>query len=396
MESCQKIVSSPSFPVVLCIFLSASGHVGIVKAIGLYLEDIKSDLEISSMDIGMALGLLNAFFFIPSIGISALMVSCIVALHRVAKEKYNLCFSIGSSGYGAGMVLFPLLAGFLRAPFGWRGGLLIISALIAHVIPCAVGIQIESTKMITEVNDVQTVQRLSTEGLDEEKGETSISHSFEENIRLGALHRITNRLRQTDFYKDPIFNVIFAVQFAFDMVYCGWHSFLVPHVVQRGVSVRNTIIITFSAASGNTFSRLGVGVLTNHLFKPIDVYIFAVILNIGALLVDVFVANFYVMLVTSCFSAMSIGARAVVTTLIVRDRASPGQFDVAFSVGRCISGVGMFLGGYIGGLVADRFSSFNATFTMLPIIDAVVLILILIMRCNPKKINRDVNTSKSI
>nr|XP_054772034.1 uncharacterized protein LOC129279999 [Lytechinus pictus] len=168
------------------------------------------------------------------------------------------------------------------------------------------------------------------------------------------------------------------------MVYSGWHSFLVPHVLQRGISVQKTIILTFSGAVGNTLSRCGVGAITNHQFKPIDVYILATILNIGALLVDVLVVNYYVMLVTSCISAMSVGGRAVVTTLIERERASPDKFDVIYSLARCTSGGGMFLGGYLGGLVADTFSSFNATFTMLPIIDAVVLILILVMKCNPK------------
>ncbi|XP_041484665.1 monocarboxylate transporter 2-like [Lytechinus variegatus] len=441
MGSCYKIISSPSLPVIICIFLSASGHVGIIKAIGFFISDINIDLKTTPTDMGVALGLLNTVFFIPSpiiaalcryhflrrplvisgaclqtlgvallslatskaqmiiflsmtgFGIATLITSCILTLHHVAQENYNLCYGLGLSGYGAGMVLLPIVAEFLRHPYGWRGGLLIISALVAHTIPCAVGIRMKFDKISTQRNGYKPIESSSTgpsemDITEEDKATnfhgSGLSEGNNQYRHVDCFRSFTNILRESDFYKDPVFTLIFGVDFAFYMVYSGWHSFLVPHVLQRGISVQKTIILTFSGAVGNTLSRCGVGVITNHQFKPIDVYILATILNIGALLVDVFVVNYYVMVVTSCFSAMSIGGRAVVTTLIERERASPDKFDVVFSLGRCISGGGMFLGGYVSGLVADTFSSFNATFTMLPIIDAFVLFLVLVMKRNPK------------
>ncbi|XP_063968392.1 monocarboxylate transporter 12-B-like [Lytechinus pictus] len=333
------------------------------------------------------------FLSMTGFGISTLMTCCILTLHHVAQENYNLCYGLGLSGYGAGMVLLPIVAEFLRHPYGWRGGLLIISALIAHTIPCAVGMRMKSDEGRTQRKGYKPLESSSTGPSEmdiKEEGEATKFHGSglsegDSRYRHGdGFRKFTNILRESDFYKDPVFTLIFGVDFAFYVVYSGWHSFLVPHVLQRGISVQKTIILTFSGAVGNTLSRCGVGIITNHQFKPVDVYILATILNIGALLVDVLVVNYYVMLVTSCVSAMSVGGRAVVTTLIERERASPDKFDVVFSLGRCISGGGMFIGGYLGGLVADTFSSFNATFTMLPIIDAVVLILILAMKCNPK------------
>ncbi|XP_041455540.1 monocarboxylate transporter 6-like isoform X2 [Lytechinus variegatus] len=435
MGRCCEILSSSSVPVMLCLFMSATVHVGILKVIGLYLRDISIDLETSSADMGIALGLLNTFVYIPSpliatlyrhrsirspllisgaflltsgvalfsmattniqmsvclsvtgLGISILLICCIVTLHHVARDNYNLCLGLGLSGYGAGMVLFPLLAEFLHSPYGWRGGLLIMSALIAHVIPCAVGITTGSDERSIRTRDFEQIESSSTGIIDQNMNREDTEAARSSGSRFGhvsVIHSIANSLRQSDFYVDPVFNVIFALNFAYYMVTTGWYSFLVPHVLQRGISVKNTIILTFAGAIGNTSSRLGVGVVTNHLLTPIDVYIFATILNITALLVDVFVANYYIMLVTTCFSAMAIGGRAVLTSLIVRERASSDKFDIAFSLIRCISGIGMFLGGYLGGLLADTFSSFNATFKMLTIVDGVVLILVLVMKCNPK------------
>ncbi|XP_041483667.1 monocarboxylate transporter 14-like [Lytechinus variegatus] len=439
MGTCCELLSSPSLPVVVCIFLYSSTHIGIMKVIGIYIKDINIDLRTTPTDIGVALGLLNTFSFITApvgialfrchsirrplvisgaclpavgvamasmatsngqvaiclsvtgIGIGILKASCVMTLHRVAGENYNLYFSLGFSGYGFGMVLLPLLAESLRAPYGWRGGLLVIGALIAHIIPCAVGMKVDLDGNSTQKREVHlsTASGPSTtdsEGKEEQviRCQSAKGGNFDQS-EFGVFRKIANGFRQSDFYTDPIFNVVFGVSFTYYMIHCGWHSFLVPHILRRGVSVQNTLILTFAAALGNTFSRVIVGVLTNNWFTSVDVYIVTTTLNIVALLVDVYFANYYVMLVTSCVSAMSIGGRGVVGTLVIRDRASPDQFDVAFAAEKLISGLGMFLGGYLGGVLADHFASYNATFKMLPAIEGVNFILIMILRCNPKR-----------
>nr|XP_054772564.1 uncharacterized protein LOC129280585 [Lytechinus pictus] len=311
-----------------------------------------------------------------------------MTLHRVAGKNYNLYLSLGFSGYGSGMVLLPLLAESLRAPYGWRGGLLVIGAMVAHIIPCAVGMNVDPDENSTQKRKVHLSKGPSTTDSERKEEQVRRSQSAKggnsDQSEFGVFRKITNRFRQSDFYTDPIFNVVFGVSFTYYMIHCGWHSFLVPHVLGRGVSVQNTLILTFAAALGNTFSRVIVGVLTNNWFTSVDVYIVTTTLNIAALLVDVYFVNYYVMLVTSCVSAMSIGGRGVVGTLVIRDRASPEQFDVAFAAEKLISGFGMFLGGYLGGVLADHFASYNATFKMLPVIEGVNFILIMILRCNPK------------
>ncbi|XP_030839349.1 uncharacterized protein LOC115923168 [Strongylocentrotus purpuratus] len=284
------------------------------------------------------------------------------------------------------MVLVPLIAEFLRQAYGWRGGLLIISALMANIIPVGMAIQLESDESSTQINGFQRVPS-STPGFNEgEECNSSTSQDITDDDRdvSGVFRRITNSLRQSDFYVDPVFNVLFGVTLASHMVWSGWHSFLVPHALQRGISVRNTIIITFSAAIGNTFSRVAVGFLTNSLVKPVTLYLIATILNIAALLCDVYFVDYYAMLVTTCISAIAVGGKAVLGQLVIRGRASSEKFDVAYAVDQLFIGFGMFLGGYLGGMIADHFSSYNATFTLLAFIEVVVLLLMVVVRCRPK------------
>nr|XP_054771937.1 monocarboxylate transporter 13-like [Lytechinus pictus] len=422
-----KIVTSQSFPIVLITFIRACGHVGIIKTMGIYLEDINLSLKTTPTDIGLALGLLNAFSDFPAPVIAALfrrrsirrfllisgaclsplgvaltsiattngqvatflsitgfgncvvMVCTIMTLHRVASSNYNLLFSLGMTGYGTGMVMIPLFAELLRNIFGWRGGLLIISGLMTHLIPCAVGIMLES-----DDNTERGYQGLPN-------SPTSIEDLVEEEIAeeeipryLETFARIVSSIQQSDFYMDPLLNVIIILNLTFYVLHSGWHSFLVPHALQRGISIRDTLIMTFTAAIGNTFSRVAVGVLTNNRFHPVTIFLFATLLDIVALICDVYVNIYYLILVTSCVSAMSIGGRAVLGALILRDRASPEKFHIAYSVDKFFQGCGMFLGGYLGGWTADHFSSFDATFKLLTLIDIFILVLIAVITCKPK------------
>ncbi|XP_030839729.1 monocarboxylate transporter 6-like [Strongylocentrotus purpuratus] len=368
MGRVHDILTSPSLPLVVCTFLRTSGTVGIMKTIGIYLEDINKSLGTTSTDLGIALGLLNAFCHLPAPFLAALyrhhstrrllLISgtCLppigVALTSMATsnaqmENYNLLFSLGLTGYGAGMVLLPLLAEFLRQAYGWRGGLLIISALMAHIIPVGMAIKLELDESSTQRNGFQSVPS-SPKG---EECNTSTSQDITDENRddNGIFRRITNSLRQSDLYVDPIFILVYGVTLASHIVWSGWHSFLVPHALQRGISVRNTIIITFSAAIGNALSRVAVGSLTNSLVKPVDLFLFATILDIAALLCNVYFVNYYAMLVTTCISSVAIAGKAVLSQLIVRDRASSQKYDVAFAVDQFFIGFGMILGGYLSG-----------------------------------------------
>ena len=61
----NDILTSPSLPLVVCTFLRTSSIIGITKTIGIYLEDINISLGTTSTDLGIALGLLNAFCHFP-------------------------------------------------------------------------------------------------------------------------------------------------------------------------------------------------------------------------------------------------------------------------------------------------------------------------------------------
>ena len=169
------------------------------------------------------------------------------------------------------------------------------------------------------------------------------------NVTSNA-NKIWGNVKASQFVIDPVLNFIILTDFFFGIVYVGWHIFLIPHALQRGISIDRTLVITLCAAVGNFSSRITVGFLTNKLVKPMNMFLFLSIFNAFSLLCYAFNKNFYIMIFLSCLSAIAIGGRAVLVTIILRERASPQGFAIAYAFMEVGFGIGALLGGYLSGI----------------------------------------------
>ncbi|XP_033726450.1 monocarboxylate transporter 14-like [Pecten maximus] len=95
------------------------------------------------------LGLLLAFFvtnllflimtlgFITGLGLSACYISASTSVGEYFDGKSKLlALSLISFGSGFGSTIFPYILNFLTRRYGWRGCLLIVSGLMANMVPC--------------------------------------------------------------------------------------------------------------------------------------------------------------------------------------------------------------------------------------------------------------------
>ncbi|XP_041466336.1 uncharacterized protein LOC121416957 isoform X2 [Lytechinus variegatus] len=424
-------VSIPqSFPVVLLLFLTACFQVGTIKAIGIYLKDISWSLGTSSTEIGVALGLFSAFGFFPGVGHCMVGICSTVALSHVASEQnFDILYGMGMSGFGLGMVLLPFLAEVFGDSYGWRGGLLLLGVLMANLVPCAMTIETDPANNHRTNNQPSgpSEDRLSSrcsdssasedwdegaplcqegticsnhrpkrktsdyydcvdeDDVDDENGSDCPSgssmdpipcQSHEQNSESRSfIERMNHRIRQSDFYRDPVMVVMLVDSLLFGLLSCGWHGFLVPLAVQRGYSIHATILMTLFAAFGNSLGRIIAGTLSGRLTKPIILFLGAALLNTLTILCDVFLRFYYVMLVTAFLSALTIAGMSVLGPLAMKKRASPENFDVVYSVDEQFFGLGTFLGGYLSGVVAQHFASYDASFKLLAGVEIAVFLL---------------------
>ena len=305
------------------------------------------------------------------------------------------------SGFAVGMVLLPLLAATLIGPYGWRGGVLVLGAIMGNILPntCAyvMSPRIDPSRTCTSKQEVGTndgnvpdenkmepnVSSNLTNELDNKvdknelheeacwRKEKRVSTSQEESVSLRSVdegddpsdfrplsHDKDSILpngnvsktgkKRNDVYKDSFFILVTIASFVHAMTYAGWHAFLIPHALQRGISLRHTVVITLCASVGNLIGRFLGGSLTHRLVKPIDVYLVLTFANVGFLLCYVFVRKFSAMLFLSLLSACSILGRAIMPTLVLRER-SPEDFQFAFASLDVSEGLGSLIGGYLSG-----------------------------------------------
>ncbi|XP_054759725.2 uncharacterized protein LOC129265817 [Lytechinus pictus] len=185
METCMIFRNSSALKTVLALFLQTCHFLGTVKCIGVYLPDLKRALGLSSTDIGLAIGLFEAFSFVPGpvlaycyrrthgvfrrcllvtgaifaagglllvsmvtngkelavclsvsgLGSSILSISLVIILSDQSGEAFAVFYGIGKSGYAIGVALVPPIADYLMRIYGWRGSLMIIGGIVAHLIP---------------------------------------------------------------------------------------------------------------------------------------------------------------------------------------------------------------------------------------------------------------------
>nr|XP_054759724.1 uncharacterized protein LOC129265816 isoform X2 [Lytechinus pictus] len=135
METCSIFRNSSALKTILALFLQTCHFLGTVKCIGVYLPDLKRTLGLSSTDIGLAIGLFEALSFVPGLGSSILSISLVIILSDQSGEAFAVFYGIGTSGFAIGVALVPPIADYLMRIYGWRGSLMIIGGIMAHLIP---------------------------------------------------------------------------------------------------------------------------------------------------------------------------------------------------------------------------------------------------------------------
>merc|ERR1712002_275849 len=75
--------------------------------------------------------------FLTGLGFCLVRLISISILNEISQQNFNLRYCLATCGFSAGVLCMPLLAATLIGPYGWRGGMLIIGAVMANIIPCS-------------------------------------------------------------------------------------------------------------------------------------------------------------------------------------------------------------------------------------------------------------------
>eukprot|EP00057_Strongylocentrotus_purpuratus_P027573 XP_011682047.1 PREDICTED: monocarboxylate transporter 5-like [Strongylocentrotus purpuratus] len=385
---------------------------------------------------------LDVCLSVAGLGSNILSVSLVITLSDQSGDAFGIFYGVGKSGYAFGIALVPLLADFLMDIYGWRGSLLIIGGIMAHLIPLTLMVDINagaSCTMIREApvtvdeqsicGDTRLLQEASllqrdkapTDGFQadvtpaniatgSENGNDPMEEVNEETLRDDAklmegpstsqrhqaisnlyrkgnnkvgqmncsgLYAITCRILSDSIYnRDPWMILLMLVTMVFAMVDGGWHAFLIPRAVGRGISTTKALSLAYSAATAAFIGRCFGGLLLKYkIFSGQYWFLFLTFLNITSLLADIFVPKFALMIVTSFIMSITIAERNILLLVICKDRAPESEFPVILASSEIVFGLGAFLGASLSGYVADLTGTFNASFIFIAAVDAVVFCL---------------------
>nr|XP_054757791.1 uncharacterized protein LOC129263900 isoform X1 [Lytechinus pictus] len=352
------------------------------------------------------IGPLRILMSICGLGNCILLTTASITLSNLASQHFNLIYSISTCGIGIGVVSLSALTLYLGECYGWRGGTLILGALVGNIIPCAAAVRFPATSGWRRVDDcrpgqgdvveesegfpstsysrgvemgdeeeesdsdssvIDTSRRESYPLIDEAPScgvEEGTTEQLDRDCELpnGFLRRIVSGIQESDFYTDPAFNFFFIAMFLVSLGYCGWHSLIIPNALEKGFNVQeNLILLSLSAAIGGISGRVVVGLLCDNRFSPVTVYLVCTVLDIASLLCDVFLSTLYLIIVTTCIRAGTIGGRAILGTLAARERASLGKKDVVFAAGPFSMGIGTLLGDFYSDKIPHISSSYDVT-----------------------------------
>ncbi|XP_041483175.1 uncharacterized protein LOC121429972 [Lytechinus variegatus] len=245
MPTCATFRNVDALISTSALFLQTCYALGTIKSIGVYLPVLERDLGLTSTGIGICLGLFNAFGYGPGpvvaylyqrlrggfrrclvmsgavlatsglvlgsfvtsgvelalclslagLGSNILSLSLIITINYQSGDAFGIFYGIGNSGYAFGMALVPPLADYLMGIYGWRGSLLIIGGIMAHLIPLTlmVGLDIEGASNIELDNSLPKEQ--TTDGpVDTIAEETSLCFS---GVQTTPLHRLNEAQAET-------------------------------------------------------------------------------------------------------------------------------------------------------------------------------------------------------
>ncbi|XP_038050207.1 monocarboxylate transporter 12-like [Patiria miniata] len=351
----------------------------------------------------MTLGLLSSYwvtdfyqlyftFSIIGAGTGISSNSAVVVVAMYFKRKYKIAHALAISGEGTGIMAAPPLLQFLLESFGWRGTLLIASAVAANSVAfCALfrpngatqkskdnlnsnqqnpaaknGSETANMSNDEHINDENSrrsddVLELEQIGLPTEHGTTAnsktgyVSLTFDtknSNPILKLLKRLLVSLGFHLFVKSYRFVLLCAVYLEFDIPYLGFAVYLVPRAQSVGVAPSSAVILLSIFGIGNLLGRLGSGLLVSWRISAEHVTAISMLIA-GVSLLLLKLESYYVFAIASFLFGFVSGFFFAIMIVLTRQFVGVRKLAVGLGFSQIFLGIGAISGPLLAGWILD-------------------------------------------
>lgn len=325
---------------------------GIIASLGLFLCSFATNLQ----QIFIFYGFLGGF------GIGTCYIAAVTIVREYFDRRYALVMGIASSGIGVGSCVFPLIIERLESVYGWRGAMLVLSAVMANMCVSAASMFPNKPIMTSSVSEVNG-NFLSSKEFEEvkercedEKLEVSVAE-VRQNLKKATFKRLTIKA-----IKDPYFQ-LFTTFNNFTLFFCMMLVIgLTPMRSQFefNMTPEQGAILAASIGFSNMIARFLWGMICtmSNKINPFQFFLCLRYITSIVTLLSIFGKTFEIQLVCCVLLGAGFGCWSLYPIYI------PKMFDdeivnVVFGYMEVFNGFGCLLGPFVGGVIYDVTGSFT-------------------------------------
>ncbi|XP_072026266.1 monocarboxylate transporter 11-like [Amphiura filiformis] len=344
------ISSVPGFGAVACIISSGLGKLLSYRSIVFLCGSLASmGVIIGSMATSvsmLAMGLVVTGTFYGA------QAAAFASLPRYFDKYFDVVNGIAHAGLACGVMVMPLVTQFLLDVYGWRGTMLILGSLTAHIVVSGV--------LLRPVR--------------EETQDVCISSDLEEDTQKGKQDSlITNVITAFDLhlFLNIDFVSLTCIAAATGYYYTGWLIYLVPHAEDLGFSPYASSGLATFGGIGNLIGSCIFPLLTKVLSQTKVIIIVANILVFISLAVDpILSASHSYIGLTLASLVLNVGNALwgccgckEMSTVVAKDvyATALNWFYIGYALGSLCSG-------FLSGWLFDKYGNYTASFLFLSIL----------------------------
>ncbi|XP_038050210.1 monocarboxylate transporter 12-B-like [Patiria miniata] len=336
------------------------------------------------------------------VGLGISFNSMIVAVATHFKTRYKTAHAVAYSGMGTGIMALPPLLQLLLEHYGWRGALMIVSAIMANIMACGALYRLPADRK-SGLDGRQREQHIAgvSEGDDDELGwNEAVGKELEVEASLGTSEDLLKTLPELEdanggiekytalnegeklnsmaclwkkmsssvgldvFVKSYRFTLLCLMQTEVNMPYTAFIQFIIPRAESTGVAPSTAAFLISLLGIGGLLGRLGNGLLISWKVSAEGVITACFALaSLSSLLPTL--DGYAWLAVASFVQGFTIGAFHAIQIVLIRRYV--GLSRLVLSTGLChiIVGIGVLSGPVIAGWLFDVTASYKAVFYVL-------------------------------
>lgn len=274
-------------------------------------------------------------------------------------RRRGIFTGITKTGVGIGMVVIPLMAGWLISNYGWRSAYVVIGIFVM--------VGVTATALFLKRDPAEVGQFPD--------GDTDMA-----TVRAAAETRhfsLREALRMKQFWL--FVGAWFSLNFCVQVVMLH----IAPHAIEQGISTTFAATVLGTIGGSSIAGRLGMGALSDRLGSKVT-FIMAISILSGALILLQFAQLVWVFLLFAILYGIAHGAFFTLTSPMLAKIFGLASLGTIYGVVSFAGNIGGAIGPVISGYLFDITNSYLPGFLLSLGLSIISIVLMSFLKLNPR------------